>query len=63
MKISVSLAKLLGSLTGYFGAKEPLHLLVGLPAEPAFELGRVRRGFRDDHRLLVVGLEVCLFVG
>jgi len=26
------------------GAKERLHLLVGLPAEPAFELGRVRRG-------------------
>jgi hypothetical protein len=37
-------------------------LVVGLPAEPAFELGRVRRGLRDDRRLVVVPLEEGLFV-
>jgi hypothetical protein len=59
MKISVMTARVL-----VLGAEERLHLLVGLPAEPAFEPGGVRRGFRDDFRLLVlVRLEVGLFVG
>src|SRR5919108_2739996 len=45
-----------------FGAKEPPHPLVRLPTEPAVALGRVRRGSRDDRRLVVVGLEVRRFV-
>jgi hypothetical protein len=61
MKIGVSLAKLLGVPDRVLGAEESLHLPMGLPAEPAFELGKVRRGVHE-HRLLVVGLEVCVFV-
>jgi hypothetical protein len=63
MRISVSLAKSWGVPDRVLGAEEGPHLLVGLPAEPAFELGRVRRGLGDDRRLFVVRLEVCHFVG
>ena len=57
---TTAIAEVLGSLTRRLAWKTPSHLVPGLAAELADDGGRVEG--LDDLRLLVVGLEVCLFV-
>jgi hypothetical protein len=62
MKISVSLAKSWGSLTGYSAPKSVCTCWWDFLQNQHLNWAKVRRGLRDDRRLLVAGLEEGLFV-